>query len=200
MKEDLNKIIINVQKLFDTGDIHRKLEKIRSEYNRIFIPNIDSFTSMEHTFSRASILAFENAIKRNTKDQIEGFRQYINRLMYEKQISQAMLSQRSLIKESTLSRYINGSRNIPTIMIFRIALGMRLNLIETETLLRKVGKRFREAYKDAIVMEALEQEIFDVMKVEAILRKMTNGKESLFTDKEQKEFNFNEDDFEIEIH
>lgn len=199
MEKDLNKIIINVQKLFSTGEIHKKIEKIQIEYNMLNQPKLDPFYTMEHTFSRASIIGFENAIKRNTQDQNEDFRQYVNKLMYQKQITQVMLSQRSLIKESTLSRYINGSRDIPTIMIFRIALALRLNVIETETLLRKVGKRFREAYKDAIVMEAIEQGVYDVLKVEAILRKLTNGKESLFTDKEKKEFNFNEDDFEIEI-
>ncbi|MEZ0118163.1 UNVERIFIED_ORG: hypothetical protein ABRZ91_002120 [Heyndrickxia coagulans] len=52
---------------------------------------------------------------------------------------------------------------------------------------------------DAVVMEAIEQGIYDVVKVEAVLRRFTNGEESLFTEKEQGEFSFNEKDLEIEI-
>ncbi|WP_246516991.1 hypothetical protein [Lederbergia ruris] len=52
---------------------------------------------------------------------------------------------------------------------------------------------------DAVVMEAIEQGIYDVVKVEAILRRFTNGEESLFTEKEQEEFGYNDEDFEIEV-
>jgi hypothetical protein len=86
-------------------------------------------------------------------------------------------------------------------VIFRIALSLKLNLVETETLLRKVGKSFKEVKMDAVVMEAIEQGIYDVIKVEAVLRRFTNGEESLFTEKEQeqKEFSFNDEDLEIEV-
>ncbi|MEI3613567.1 hypothetical protein [Pseudogracilibacillus sp. SO30301A] len=48
-------------------------------------------------------------------------------------------------------------------------------------------------------MEAIEQGVYDVIKVEALVRQFTNGKESLFTEKEQEEFSFNDEDLEIEI-
>lgn len=119
--------------------------------------------------------------------------------MFEKEITHFELSKRSLIKKSTLSRYINGSREVPVNVLFRIALALRLNIMETEVLLRKVGKRFKEAYMDGVIMEAIEQGIYDVIKVEAVLREFTEGKESLFTKKEQEEFGFSDRDMEIDV-
>lgn len=84
-------------------------------------------------------------------------------------------------------------------MLFRIALALKLNILETEVLLRKVGKRFKEAYIDGVIMEAIEQGIYDVIKVEAVLREFTEGKESLFTKKEQEELGLTEDVLEIEL-
>ncbi|WP_217585986.1 hypothetical protein [Lentibacillus saliphilus] len=83
------------------------------------------------------------------------------------------------------------------ILVFRIALSLKLNLVETETLLRKVGISFKEVKMDAIVMEVIEQEIYDVINVEAVLQRFTNGEASLFTEQDQKEFNDN--DLEIEV-
>ncbi|MDY0407160.1 hypothetical protein P5G51_019135 [Virgibacillus sp. 179-BFC.A HS] len=40
---------------------------------------------------------------------------------------------------------------------------------------------------DGVIIEAIEQGIYDVVEVEAVLRKFTNGEESLFTKKEQEE-------------
>jgi len=119
--------------------------------------------------------------------------------MFEKNVTQATISRRSLIKGSTLSRYINGSREVPAFIVFRIALSLKLNLVETETLLRKVGKAFKEGKMDAVVIEAIEQGIYDVIKVEAVLRRFTDGEESLFTEKEQEEFSFSDKDLEIEV-
>ncbi|MGI2851612.1 helix-turn-helix domain-containing protein [Bacillus cytotoxicus] len=199
MKNVLDDILMNVQWLFESGEIRKKIERIQEEYERNNEPDIDMPFAMGHTFSSMSFMKFEEAVKRNTKDQYENFHQYINRLMFEKDVTQVMLSKRSLIKESTLSRYINGSRDVPEIMVFRMALALRLNVIETETLLRKAGRGFREVYKDGVVMEAIEQGIYDVMKVEAVLRKLTKGVESLFTKKEQEELEFSDEDLEIEI-
>lgn len=81
-------------------------------------------------------------------------------------------------------------------MIFRIALSLKLNLIETETLLRKVGKGFKEVGKDAVVVEAIEQGLYDIIKVEAVLQKFTNGCESLFNKKERD--GLRDEDLEIE--
>jgi len=78
-------------------------------------------------------------------------------------------------------------------------LSLKLNLVETETLLRKGGKAFKEAKMDAVVIEAIEQGIYDVIKVEAVLRRFTKNEESLFTDKEQEEFSFNAEDLAIEV-
>jgi transcriptional regulator with XRE-family HTH domain len=199
MNKELNTLLMNVQLLFDTGEITRKLEGIRVEYQRNIETELGIQTGFGHAFSRTSFMRFEQAVKRHTNDQDEDFRQYLNKLMYEKNVTQATLSRRSFIKESTLSRYINGSREIPVYIIFRIALSLKLNLVETETLLSKVGKAFKEAKLDAVVMEAIDQEIYDVIKAEAVLRRFTNGKESLFTEKEQEEFAFSEEDLEIEI-
>lgn len=199
MNKELNKILMNVQLLFDTGEITRKLERIRDEYKRNSEPDLGIQTSLGHTFSRMSLTRFEEAVKRNTDDQDEDFRQYLNKLMFEKDITQATISRRSLIKGSTLSRYINGSREVPEKIVFRIALSLKLNLIETEILLRKVRKGFQKARLDGVIMEAIEQGIYDVLKVEAVLRKYTKGEESLFTEKEKEEFSFNDEDFEIEI-
>lgn len=76
---------------------------------------------------------------------------------------------------------------------------MELNLVETETLLRKAGKGFKEATKDAVIITAIEQGIHDIIKVEAILQKLTKGTESLFTIKEQEELSFSYEDLEMEI-
>jgi transcriptional regulator with XRE-family HTH domain len=199
MNKELNKILMNVQLLFDTGEITRKLEGIRIEYKRNTELGVGIQTGFGHAFSRMSLTRFEEAVKRNTNDQEEDFRQYLNKLMFEKDVTQATISRRSLIKGSTLSRYTNGSREVPAYIIFRIALSLRLNLIETETLLRKVGKAFKEVKMDAVIMEAIEQGIYDVIKVEAVLQWFTNGEDSLFTEKEQEEFAFGEGDLEIEV-
>lgn len=199
MKKELNELLINVLLLFDTDEINRKLERIQSEYKRIYKEEVEIQTGFGHTFSRNSFMRFEEAVKRNTKDQYENFHQYINKLMFEKEITQSELSKRSFIKKSTLSRYINGSREVPVNMLFRIALALRLNIMETEVLLRKVGKRFKEAYMDGVLIEAIEQEIYDVIKVEAVLREFTEGKESLFTKKEQEEFGLTDEVLEIDL-
>lgn len=199
MYQELNQFLINVQIQYKTGEITGRLERIRAEYQLNTEPGVDIQTGFGHTFSRMSLMRFEKAVKNNTNDQDEDFRQYLNKLMFEKNVTQATISRRSLIKDSTLSRYINGSREVPTFIVFRIALSLKLNLIETETLLRKVGKAFKEAKMDAVIMEAIEQEIYDVIKVEAVLRRFTNGEESLFTEKEQMELSFNGEDLEIEV-
>ncbi|MDL0420906.1 helix-turn-helix transcriptional regulator [Caldibacillus thermoamylovorans] len=199
MNKELNELLINVLLLFNTDEINRKLERIHSEYKKIYEAEVEIQTGFGHTFSRNSFMRFEEAIKRNRKDQYEDFHQYINKLMFEKEITNSELSKRSLIKKSTLSRYINGSREVPTKMLFRIALALRLNIMETEVLLRKVGKRFKEAYMDGVIMEAIEQGIYDVIKVEAVLREFTEGKESLFTKKEQEELGLTDENLEIEL-
>ncbi|MFS0673654.1 helix-turn-helix domain-containing protein [Ornithinibacillus sp. 179-J 7C1 HS] len=199
MNKELNEVLINVLLLFDTDEISRKLERIRTEYKRIHETKEEIQTGFGHTFSRISFMRFEEAIKRNTNDQHENFHQYVNKLMFEKDITQSTLSKRSLINESTLNRYINGSREIPINMLFRIVLAMRLSLLETEILLRKVGKRFKEAYMDGVIMEAIEQGIYDIIKVEVVLREFTEGKESLFTKKELEEYDFKDDDLEKEL-
>lgn len=71
--------------------------------------------------------------------------------------------------------------------------------METEVMFRKVGKRFKEAYMDGVIMEAIEQGIYDVIKVEAVLREFTEGKESLFTKKEREEYDLSEGDLKIEV-
>lgn len=185
--------------LFDTGEIARRIGRIQVEYKCNSEPELHIQTGFGHAFSSKSLTRFEEAIQRNTNDQDEDFRQYLNKLMFEKDITQATISRRSLIKKSTLNRYINGSREVPSYVVFRIALSLKLNLIETETLLRKVGKSFKEVKLDAVVMEAIEQGIYDVIKVEAVLLRFTNGEESLFTEQEQKEFSFNDEDLEIEV-
>ena len=199
MNKELQDVLTNIQMLYDTGEIARKLERVRAEYQRISEPEVGIRTGFGHTFSSTSLGRFEEVVKRNTKDQVEDFRSYLNKLMFEKNVTQVTISRRSLIKGSSLSRYINGSREVPAYIVFRIALSMKLNLIETETLLRKAGKAFKEVQMDAVVMEAIDQEIYDVMKVEAVLRRFTNGEESLFTEKEQEEFSFNDGDLEIEV-
>lgn len=199
MNKKLNEILINVQLLFDTGDINKKLEAIRAEYKRNIEHEIEIQTGFGHMFSRRSLTRFEKAVNKSTDDHEEDFRQYLNKLMFEKDITQATISRRSFIKGSTLSRYINGSREVPVFIIFRIALSLKLNLVETEALLRKVGKAFKKAKIDAVIIEAIEQGIYDVIKVEAVLRRITNGEESLFTNKEQEEFDFKDEDLEIEI-
>lgn len=199
MNKELNELLINVLLLFDTDEINRKIERIQSEYKRVYEAEFEIQTGFGHTFSRNSFMRFEEAVKRNTNDQYENFHQYINKLMFEKEITHSELSKRSLIKKSTLSRYINGSREVPVNMLFRIALALRLNIMETEVLLRKVGKRFKEAYMDGVIMEAIEQGIYDVIKVEAVLREFTEGKESLFTKKEQEELGLTDEVLEIEL-
>lgn len=52
---------------------------------------------------------------------------------------------------------------------------------------------------DAVIMEAIGQGIYGVIKVEAVLRRFTDGKESLFTEREQEELSFSDEDLEIEI-
>lgn len=197
MNEELNKILMSVQLLFDTGGITRKLEWIRGEYEHSIDPGVGIQTGFGHTFSRMSLTKFEEAVQRTTNDQDEDFHQYLNKLMFEKDVTQATISRRSLIKKSALSRYINGSREVPAYIVFRIALSLKLNLVQTETLLRKVGKTFKEARMDAVIMEAIEQEIYDVVKVEAVLQRFTNREESLLSKKEQDELGFG--DMEIEV-
>lgn len=199
VKEELKKLFMSVQHFYDTGGITKKLEIVREEYERNSEQEMDVQTGFGHAFSRVSFERFEEAVNSNRTGRVEDFRQFLNRLMYEKDITQATISRRSLIKGSTLSRYINGSRDVPAIVVFRIALALRLNLIETETLLRKSGKAFKDDQMDAIIMVAIEQGIYDVIKVEAVLRRFTNGRESLFTAKEQEEFSFNDEDWEIEV-
>lgn len=200
MKKELNQLLISIQIFFDNDGINKKLEEIQAEYKRSTKTEVGIQTGFGHTFSRISLTRFEEAVKRNTDDQDEGFRQYLNKLMFEKDVTQATVSRRSFIKGSTLSRYINGSRKIKKHVIYRIALSLKLNLVETETMLRKVGKGFRKVKMDGVIMEAIEQGIYDVVEVEAVLRKFTNGEESLFTKKEQEEFSFNDVDFELEVN
>ena len=197
MSNELNETLINVKTLFNSVKFSRKIERIQEEYNRISEPDIH--TVIGHALSTTSLKRFENAIKRHTSDQDEDFHQYLNKLMFEKDITQATISRRSLIKGAALSRYINGSREVKKHVGFRIALSLKLNLVETETLLRKVDKGFKETKMDAVIMESIEQGIYDVIKVEAILHRFTNGEESLFTEREQEEFSFNDEDLEIEI-
>lgn len=62
---------------------------------------------------------------------------------------------------------------------------------------KKVGKTFKETKMDAVVMEVINQGIYDVLQVETLIREFTDCKESLFTDREYEEQGFSEEDFEI---
>lgn len=201
MNKELDEVIDKIGLFFESGEMGRKLQEIQmvmeDRDESVSVSNLQSW--LGHTFSSNSLMRFDEAIKTHNNDREEDFRQYLNKLMFEKDITQAIISRRSLIKESSLSRYINGTREIPVYVIFRIALSLKLNTYETATLLRKVGRTFKEDKMDAVIIEAIEQKIFDVIKVEAILRKFTRGEQSLFTKKEREEFNFTEMDFEIEV-
>lgn len=52
---------------------------------------------------------------------------------------------------------------------------------------KKVGKTFKETKMDAVVMEVINQGIYDVLQVETLIREFTDCKESLFTDREYEE-------------
>src|SRR5699024_8216081 len=143
----------------NTGKCSKKVERIQDEYNRVTEPESSIRTVIGHALSTTSFERFENAIKRHTSDQDEDFRQYLNKLMFEKDITQATISRRSFIKGAALSRYINGSREVKKYIVFRIALSLKLNLLETETLLRKVGKGFKETRMDGVIIESIEQGI-----------------------------------------
>jgi len=84
MVGELNRILTKVQMLFETGEINRKLERIRVEYKRNTEPEVGIQTGFGHTFSRMSFARFEEAVKRNTNDQDEDFRQYLNTYVRKK--------------------------------------------------------------------------------------------------------------------
>lgn len=195
MDNQIKELLKQVKVLIGGKGLRRIIEDIRETYDK----DTDIENGFGHALSRTDIFKFEAAVKRRTNDQKENFRQLINRLMFEKDMSQSTLSKRSLIKESTLSRYINGSREPSADMLFRIALSLSLNLNETDTLLRKVGRGFQETPKHAVVIEAIRQQLYDVVKVEAVLRHLTHGEQSLFTKIEQEEFLGTDRDWEIEI-
>ncbi|WP_085992172.1 helix-turn-helix domain-containing protein [Oceanobacillus senegalensis] len=197
MSNELQKLYLNVKLLLENGKLVNELRKIRDAYEILVEPEID-FT-FDHTFSRDSFMKFEKAVRSSTEDKREGFQQYLNKLIGEKDLSQTIISRRSGIKESTLSRFVSGSRTPSVDMVFRIALALRLNLVETETLLRKLNKGFSNTPKDGVMIEALKQKIYDYLKVEAVLRKLTNAEESLLSKKEIEEIGFAEEDWEIEI-
>lgn len=155
---------------------------------------------IEHTFSRDSFSKFEERLRKKMVDDIINFHRHLKQVMAEKGVSQVKLSQLTDIKESTLSRYMNGSRErVDRNNLFRIIIALRLTVKEAETLMRKGNTGFKVATEDAVVIEALEQGIFDVHKVEAVLRKLTNGKKSLYSEKEKKEFDDKDEDWDIEI-
>lgn len=199
MNDKLNDVLMNVRRLLDTGEINKKINTIRAEYELNEKLEAGLSTVFGHSFSMESFMKFEQGVNKRTKNHEGDFRQLLNKLMFEKDMTQSVLSRLSMIKETTLSRYINGSRDVPAYAIFRIALTMKLTVVETETLLRKVGKSLKAVTLDAVVIESIEQGIYDVFIVEAIVRKFSDGRESLFTKKEQIEYEFSEEDFEIDI-
>lgn len=162
------------------------------------IDDIDRDDGFTNTLSSASFASFQISI-RNNEDEKENIRVYINKLMYDYNITQSELSKKSWINESTLSRYINGSREMSDYVAMRIILAMGLNLKEAKIFMRKVGRTFKRTKRDAVVVEAIAQNITDVFQVEAVIRSFTDGKESLFTARENKEITGSNDDWNIEI-
>lgn len=193
MKSHRKRLFIGVKTMLEDGRLSTTIEQIRREYEKN--NKVETVPIFGNLLSRRSFSKFEEAVKNVSNN--DSFQACINEFLHKKRVSQVLLSRRSLIKESTLSRYINGTRKPPINMVFRIILGLQLTKTEAEELLRKVQRGFQETIVDSVIIEALEQKIYDVITVEAVLRNVTNGNKSLLTQKEKEEFL--DEDFEIEF-
>lgn len=195
MDKGLEQLLLMAKDLLSNDKLANEIRRIRDAYEILVEPDMN-FT-FEHTFSRSSFKSFEKVVSESTEDKTEGFRQYVHKLLGEKELTKAIISNRSGIEETTLNRYLNGNRTPPIDMVFRIALALRLNLVETETLLRKMNRGFKNSPKDGVIIEALKQRNYDYLAVEAVLKLLTNGEESILTLKEKN--SFNDEDWDIEI-
>lgn len=195
MDKGLEQLLLKAKDLLSNDKLANEIRRIRDAYEILVEPDMN-FT-FEHTFSRSSFKSFEKVVSESIEDKTEGFRQYVHKLLGEKELTKAIISNRSGIEETTLNRYLNGNRTPPIDMVFRIALALRLNLVETETLLRKMNRGFKNSPKDGVIIEALKQRNYDYLAVEAVLKLLTNGEESILTLKEKS--SFNDEDWDIEI-
>lgn len=171
MDNEKRKLYHSVKELLENNRFRTMLNVLLNEAD---VEDKEEKPIFEHTFSRDSFSKFEERLRSKMMDDIMNFHRHLKQVMIDKKVSQATLSKLSDIKESTLSRYMNGSRQrIDRDNLFRIMIALKLTKKEAELLLRKNGMGFKESEKDAVVIEALEQRIYDVHKVEAVLRKLT---------------------------
>jgi transcriptional regulator with XRE-family HTH domain len=195
MDMELKAIYIKVKELLQGNELPVILARIQMETDK----QEEEFT-FGHTFSRNSYMKFEKAINSKAKDQKENFIRYLKRLMMEREVTNKMLADRSRIEESSISKYLKGTRRPNGNKVLRIVLALHLELLEAEDLLRKSGMMFQEEEKIAVILEAIRQRIYYIDKVEAVLRKLTNGKQSLFSEKERREMGDADELWEIEIN
>lgn len=193
--DSLERLFTEAKALIMSGEITEEINEIKNECDTLYEQEV--IPTLGHVFSRGDFMKFEQAVEISMEDKTDSFKTYIEWLLIKKNLTKRVVSVRCGIEESTLNRYINGSRKLNVNVVFRIALALRLNLVETETLLRKANMGFKKAPKDAVIIEAIKQENFDYLAIEAVLRALTDGEESILTDKEKKFFS--DEDWEIQL-
>lgn len=193
--DSLERLFTEAKALIMSGEIAEEINEIKNECDILYEQEV--IPTLGHVFSRGDFMKFEQAVEVSMEDKTDSFKTYIEWLLIKKNLTKRVVSVRCGIEESTLNRYINGSRKLNVNVVFRIALALRLNLVETETLLRKANMGFKKAPKDAVIIEAIKQENFDYLAIEAVLRALTDGEESILTDKEKKFFS--DEDWEIQL-
>ncbi|MCR6112646.1 helix-turn-helix transcriptional regulator [Bacillus sp. A301a_S52] len=198
MDSDVRKLFDKAKALIDSKRFGLILTRLFEEIEQSEEKEEEFFFG--HTFSRSSYSRFEKAVKKKNLDDKEDFHKYLYSLIKERGISQAKLAMLSEINETNINKYIKGTRRPNDVeTVFRIALSLQLSEKETELLLRKNSMGFKESEMDAVIIEAISQKVFDIHKIESVIRNLTKGKRSLYSEKERRELGDRDEDWDIDI-
>lgn len=99
--------------------------------------------------------------------------------MAEKNLIQQEVADRADLSKSYLSNVLSGAK-ASKYKLIRIAMVLELDLKSTKELLELAGFTFNFTLKDKIIVSCLSLDIIDLIKVEEILQKITNGTETLY--------------------
>ncbi|WP_342558228.1 helix-turn-helix transcriptional regulator [Metasolibacillus sp. FSL K6-0083] len=133
----------------------------------------------KYGLEKEELLQIEELVK-SDEGRTKTIGQFLNEKLYELQMTQSDVANRSGLTKGVISNIINGRHNPSKYKMVKIAIAMKLDVDETVEFLETMGYKFNKTLKDKIIFACLNLGITDMIKIEEALNKVVDANESLF--------------------
>ncbi|MDQ0159740.1 helix-turn-helix domain-containing protein [Alkalibacillus salilacus] len=164
----------------DNDDVNKYLKTL---YRYLWTDDNVFVSTLGHApgkgLSLGELKRMESSLSRSKKS-MPTLSQYLNELMYEKEMTQSSIAKRSGLTYNYVNNLVNGVSKGTKYKLIAIAIAMRLSLEETAKLLDTCGYKLNDSLKDKIIIVSFNEDVWDVSKVEDALNRVHNAGMSLF--------------------